>query len=284
MEDYWMEIEKEKITDLISFVNVVDEVNKRFEGQVWWRGQSNISWNLLPSIYRINGGYEYERNIINRFKQRAPSRNQNTPGADDDFSWLFLMQHHGLPTRLLDWTESPLFACFFAVENMDNNDCDGAIFALCPYKLNFNQVNISGVLLPGDGIAKRAINQAFSRPDYVSYVIGILPYEMHIRIMVQLSAFTLHASDRPLDDMTDSEDYLLKFLIPKEAKVHLKEQLKFLGVRESNLFPDLDHLAEEIKALSFRDPPKPESTINSGITQINPSDDKDFYVPILSST
>ena len=73
--------------------------------------------------------------------------------------------------------------------------------------------------------------------------------------MVQLSVFTVHGSSLFLDAMPDTDDFLVKFTIPHESKDILKEQLKYLGVRESNLFPDLDHLANETKSLRFKPPP-----------------------------
>ncbi len=256
-----MAIEEKSIKDLKSLVNTVLGVNKRFNGQVWWRGQGCHSWNLSPSVARARsrGGYEYEQNVITRFKQRAPSRYPYTPAVDDIFGWLFLMQHHRLPTRLLDWTESPLFACYFAIEGENTKDDDASLFALSPYLLNQSQIGISELLLPHAEKAINAARKAFDRNfNDVDYVVGLLPSETHIRIMVQLSVFTLHGNGRPLDDLPDKNNFLLKFHIPKKSKALLKEQLKYLSVRESILFPDLDHLANETKALIFRQPPKTE--------------------------
>jgi len=275
-----MNIENEKIVDLPSLVKIVLDIDNRFNGQVWWRGQSNIEWNLHPSVFRYNLDHQYEQNIIKIFRQRAISRDTNTPESNDDSSWLFLMQHHGLPTRLLDWTMSPLFACFFAVEDEANQDYDGALFALSPLKLNFNQVNVDGILLPGDGLVERVIHNAFSDEQLITnYIVGILPPEMHIRVMLQLSVFTLHGVTISLDNMTDNFNYLLKFKIPKKAKNDLKSQLKTMGVRESNLFPDLDHLAKEIKSLRFRKPSIKEKSING-----NPFTNNNFNTSLTTSS
>lgn len=251
-----MKIEEILIKDIESLVDVVRKVNTHFKGQIWWRGQGCYSWHLSPSIVRNEGGFEYEQNAISRFMQRAPSRYMNTPPKSDILGWLFLMQHHRLPTRLLDWTESPLFGCYFAVEDENTKGDDGALFALCPYELNRRQIGEYGVLSPDHEKAVLAVIKAFDRrANDVDYIVGIMPSETHIRVMVQLSVFTIHGSGKILDELPNTDRFLIKFSIPHESKNDLKEQLKFLGVRESNLFPDLDHLANEIRSLRFRKPP-----------------------------
>jgi hypothetical protein len=252
------------ITDLNSFIGSVLEISNEFKGQVWWRGQSCYSWSLAPSVARNknSGGYHYEQNIIKRFIQGAPSRYSTPPPYDDNFAWLFLMQHHGLPTRLLDWTKSPLFACFFAVREKNYANEDGALFALSPYKLNQDQIGEYGVISPGDSRAVDAINSAFNdNVEDVNYIIGIVPPEIHIRIMVQLSVFTLHGNHRSFDKLPRIDNFLYKLLIPKENKDQLKNQLKQIGVTESNLFPDLDHLASDIKELVFDNPLNKEKNL-----------------------
>ena len=126
-----MKISEIKITDIKTLSDAVVEANKHFGGQVWWRGQGDASWFLKPFVYRITDhGARYEDNIIRRFQQRAPARYPNTPGLNDYFGWLFLMQHYRLPTRLLDWTESPLYATYFAVQDKKVETNDGSLYAL----------------------------------------------------------------------------------------------------------------------------------------------------------
>src|SRR5689334_7181889 len=93
---------------------------------VWFRGQSDSRWKLLPSLGRKNAHGQAEFALIKRFKQNAVPHISNRPQSE--WEWLFLMQHHRLPTRLLDWTESPLVGIFFAVA--EKPKVDGALWCL----------------------------------------------------------------------------------------------------------------------------------------------------------
>ena len=183
------------------------------------------------------------------------------------------MQHYRLPTRLLDWTESPLIAAFFASEVCKCHDKfpetiedpDGALFALSPYKLNELKADADRLFMPEDDLAKQLIAPAFDRDAVeTAKVIAIRPAEVDVRLMVQLSEFTLNGYNSALENLTRTGEFLMKFRIPSESKLEMRKELKRLGVRLSSIFPDLEHLAEEIRQLAFKqgempadeDPPK----------------------------
>ena len=79
-------------------------------------------------------------------------------------------------------------------------------------------------------------------------IVAILANQIDIRMLVQLSAFTIHGTAKPLEDLENSDKFLIKFDIPASAKAGLMADLATLGIRESNLFPDLEHLAQDIVA------------------------------------
>jgi len=253
-----------KIVDLISFAKAIVDANQRFQGQVWWRGHGQIEWELKPSVYREDGGYEYEQNVISRFRQRAHSRAGNLPDTTDWFGWLFLMQHYRAHTRMLDWTESPAIACHFAVRNEERDEMDGCLFALSPYLLNLDQTDIDGMIYPEMEEAKVGIRKAFDPASAdIERVIAIQPPEIFPRMMIQISVFTIHGSGLVLDKLSGSDNFLIQYRIPATNKKDLREALKYLGVRESILFPDLDHLGAETTTLKFK-PPRGGPRTNSG--------------------
>ena len=133
------EIEPVYVNSTGEFVEVVTDMCAR-DGILWYRGHSVPGWDVLPSICR---GYTSadERNLANRFRSLAAIRYSSAPGYDASSGWLSLMQHYGLPTRMLDWTRSPLVAAYFALEKyLPEGDAadhdDVVIWVLQPHKLN----------------------------------------------------------------------------------------------------------------------------------------------------
>jgi hypothetical protein len=117
------------IADLISKL----EAHRSPGDKVWFRGHANKNWALSPSISRgRTDPIVDEFRFFKQFKQDAARVIANPP--TDEWGWLFLMQHYGVPTRLLDFTENPLVALFFAVR--EHEDVDGSLVVMEPAKWN----------------------------------------------------------------------------------------------------------------------------------------------------
>ena len=126
------------VGNMAQFFDAVLAVNVMFGSKPWWRGHAKSEWNVTPSIYH-KGKAGVESYMAVEFVRRGAVRVPNPPAANETAGWLFLMQHYGLPTRLLDWSESALVALFFAVREREYHDSDGALWALAAIRLNSSQ-------------------------------------------------------------------------------------------------------------------------------------------------
>ncbi len=244
------------IDNIVTLSKIIVCVNNEFGGQIWWRGNPRYEYKLQPAIFRqreASGGTNYEQSINIRFLQKAPALRAQLPSKDSFWEWLFLMQHYRHPTRLLDWTESPLIACYFACTSFDKHNLtelksDGALFGFSPHRLNYYQIRQYGTVDPRGSDNLPIVRGAFEK-GFISdqKCLGVTPTFIDPRMISQLSVFTIHSDNEPLEDNTNSTEFLVKFRIPSNSKEALREQLKHAGIRPSNLFPDLEHLSSEIQ-------------------------------------
>lgn len=233
-------------------LNFLDKALDNFgRTDIWWRGQACSEWPLLPGVSRRTDADIIEQDFVNRFRHKALSRYNNCPQFYENTAWLFLMQHYRLPTRLLDWSESVLIAAYFAVN--DQLSKPGVLWALSPVALNENEFSLKGIFHPDGTTIQPLIEHAFNKTaPMISKIAAIWTKEIDPRIMVQLSVFTIHGCCDPLDLRTDSKKYLMKFEIPVESKKSIFQLLYDLGIRESNIFPDLEHLAHDMGTGNYK--------------------------------
>ena len=105
----------------------------------WYRGHSDERWTLEPSLYRGNFTGYYEREMSRDFQLNAIPFLEHHPKTY--IEWMYIMQHYGLPTRLLDWTESYLNALFFALEDFSDSHHNPCVWIFAPWSLNINTIN-----------------------------------------------------------------------------------------------------------------------------------------------
>jgi len=246
--------EPDKVTDVGSLEKAVFSAASNFgeESDIWRRGHSVAGWDLAPKVYRL-GRENDEHNFALTFLNSARSRNIRCPDSDDWPSWLFLMQHYGLPTRLLDWSKSALVGLYFSVCEPQFDDESGEVWALRPARLNKQQVGSESLFSPQSEYVKELCNEAFVplQLKKAKATIGVPTDQFDVRHLVQESTFTIHATNIPINTLAGSDEYLLRFEVPSASKKSLRLILNRLGINSAYLFPDLDNLAKHVSSMTF---------------------------------
>jgi hypothetical protein len=191
-----------------------------------FRGISSIDFDLIPSIGRpgLRSDYDarWEKEIFHRFQQHAVAHIQ--VDLKDTVTWLAIARHHGLPTRLLDWSLSPLVAIFFAVCESHSSGSVSDDFALFSLKAR-------------EYVGADGIDDPFA-PTKKSEEVWVAHYSP--RITVQKGRFTIHRHpERAFRHRT-----LEKLVLPSKLKPEFVERLDFYGINRATLFPDLDGLGQ----------------------------------------
>lgn len=237
------------VTSISDFVSKLDANGDRNQVQ-WFRGHGDSTWKLVPSISRENEyPVEAEWASFKRFRQNA-SRFV-TQKQQSSWDWLFLMQHYGVPTRLLDWTENPLVALYFAASS--SPDTDGHLWVLLPTELN-SESGYSNKLandLPcfqmDDDLDSYLTKTVLSNPEASQSPVCAIASRDSSRIVAQHGVFTIFHSDfTPLEDL-DSAKHLWRYRIPKESKQRIVDELDLLQINKFALFPELGNAGELAK-------------------------------------
>ena len=238
------------VGDLIDFVANRVRQEKRV---LWFRGhRCAADWRVQPTVWR-DFCRQSEKDFTNQFKARAGTRYGRIPNYDDNSAWLSMMQHYGLPTRLLDWTRSPLVALYFAVENYIyetiEEPVDAAIWILEPHKLNVSEGFYDITPSIDAHVCRDMVSAAFTtQVEENNKVMAVMAAETDPRMFIQQGCFTIHSDSRPLDGRPSSDEYLSSVRIPAKYVRDIAFQVDVCGFRKGDIFPDLTNLAMELKA------------------------------------
>jgi hypothetical protein len=222
----------------------------RIHSTVVWRGLSRSRYTNVSSLARLSEDYrQLERHLIRNFRKYA---HREAPGPAI-WDWLSLAQHHGLPTRLLDWTFSPLVALHFATATWPDDDaillgvdCEGA-HELLPGRLRSFYEREGSLVFTTEMLAELAPDlDAFDAlADEDPFVVFFEPPSLDERIVNQaavLSAIS-DASCHMEDWMDEHPELWRAWRIPAEVKAEVRERLDQAHVNERLLLPGLDGLA-----------------------------------------
>jgi FRG domain. len=168
------------------------------------------------------------------------------------------MQHYGMPTRLLDWTEGHLFALYFAVAKHNSSE-DAAVWVLDPWSLNYNVIGVHSVPLADHSkLRDHALGSeqdTFGRDIKATHPAAVRPPSATPRIIAQKGTFTIHGNlpagldriaNRTKRKTRGGKIRIRRIVIEGTQKTKLVKQLYWAGVTEAVLFPDLVGLCGEI--------------------------------------
>lgn len=253
-----------------TFIRAIENDLKNWPSNVrpWFRGESGKDWPpLTPKAAKWTA--DQENHLLQSFRRKAGGLANTPPREGHTDLWLFLAQHYGIDTRLLDWTEGALIALYFAV---NRNPSNPRVYMLNPYQLNnfalkrfYDSHNIKDYKLleppnfpltwpdskPGYQNIALAWEMRNEKRGFELPIAVPAAYQDH-RMIAQRSCFTIHGKrlESILDILQELGENLSHYLIVYEFRQgdceYISRQLFYLGISQSTIFPDLDNLSKDI--------------------------------------
>jgi hypothetical protein len=229
----------------------------RFRSNFAFRGRARESERLETSLLRLGGDAgALEGQLIRNFRKYA---NRNDVPYDSIWNWLALAQHHGLPTRLLDWTYSPYVALHFATTTLPTYDVDGVVWAIDYVRAHQLLPSALRDVLESEGanvftaemldrVAQRRAELDLLAEDE-DFVLFLEPPSLDQRIVAQYALFSLMSgADASLDEWCrQHEELVRRLVIPAHLKWEVRDKLDQANVTERVLFPGLDGLSSWLR-------------------------------------
>jgi FRG domain. len=233
--------------------------------ELWYRGQNQqanpTSFNLVPSIARSGRNPLMEIIYLSKFKSYAIPFVQELPsfpipnGQAAYWHWLFMMQHYGVPTRLLDWSRDALAGLFFALDGRGANDIgkDAAVWILNPVQLN-KAFSFHSFVKPGyiPNVDEEVVDFYFGPNAEIlgsKKPVAVIGPLNNPHIVAQRGVFTVFPHDReiiPLNLFSDASNYLLEICIAADSIPLISNELEHYGVTRFTLYPDITEVVRQI--------------------------------------
>lgn len=274
------EIEHTPIGSIRTFLTEIEKINA--EGEVYYRGHGYFGFNAQPSIYRNNGLVENEHRMYREIITKCPN---DFSDAKSTFEHLVKMQHYFLPSRLLDITKNPLIALFFACNSEPNDDGEILIYSFDIEDIKYYDSDTVSVI---SNIARRPSSfsiksiknkskeyfnkeeevelllheikeekpyfKSVIEPKHLESVVCVKPKLDNPRIIKQEGAFLLFGINDDkygCAEMAKDKQVLVdakRLVVMRENKTKMLEQLESLGIMKSTIYPEIEHVATQMKS------------------------------------
>jgi hypothetical protein len=229
---------------------------QRFRSDYVFRGLGCVECPLVTALSRLGGNYrELEAHLLRNFRKYA---RQSVSLSNSEWNWLAIAQHHGLPTRLMDWTYSPFVAVHFATEHIEHFDRDGIIWCV-------NYVRLHELLPPKlRRLLKQERSNAFTvemlttvaenvsdleNLSHDAFALYFEPPSFDERIVNQFALFSMISNpETQLEDvLRDHPELVRRVILPAECKWEVRDKLDQANITERVLFPGLDGLSRWLR-------------------------------------
>ncbi len=236
------------------FSDVWDPAIRRYRDNRVYRGVADKTWGLVPSLNRACAhDLKLEKQMLRSFKKYGYA---DLAHVTNFWQTLAMAQQFGLPTRLLDWTYSPLVAAHFATEDVDAYDLDGAIWcadietvnAQLPEKLNVMLENERGRIFTMEMLDR--VGNTFEELNALSdepFAFFFEPASAVNRIANQYALFSVTTDPTVcIDQLPNLDAGFKKLVIPKEVKLEIRDKLDYINISERMIYPGLDGICKWI--------------------------------------
>lgn len=241
---------------ILLLYNIPKNKHNRYRSSFAFRGLANKSWKLETSLQRLGGEYNaLEGSLLRSFGKYAE------PGTLPSNNWwarLAIAQHHGLPTRLLDWTSSPQVALHFATAELEHYDKDGVIWCVdVGASHQYLHKNLGEILIKEYAYlfsvemleSTSSLKWFDSYGEVSEFVLFFEPPSLDGRIVNQKAILSIMPNSKwVLSDYLTKNPWLSqRIIIPKELKWEVRDKLDQDNITERSLFPGLDGLTRWLK-------------------------------------
>ncbi len=246
------------LTDFLSVTKAIGSASST--GTLWYRGASDSTHELLPRLYRDSRParelVDIEHEMLAQFHARSRPYLEHEIQAP--WGYVFLMQHYGVPTRLLDWSENAFVGLYFALSVAESKGfpTDAAVWVLdaCAWNAStFPGMSSPGAALHANDPALRNFEPERDLDQMATSAAAMHAQYNNPRITAQRGVFTVFGREKhPMEEIFDRSSFddgvLARLRFPQASLEQLYSEVRLLGFRESMIYPDLSGLAIEIRS------------------------------------